>query len=67
VRLKSEVPARPGRGARKLAVGRGELGQKKGDKRRSGVAPVSSSTLGVVAGEVSGLGMVGRPGERMTN
>jgi hypothetical protein len=31
---KGEVAARPGRGARILAVGRGELGQKKRDKRR---------------------------------
>jgi hypothetical protein len=56
-----------GRGARGLAVERGELGQKEGDKMRGGAAPVSPDTRVSVAGEVTDAGVLGRLGARTPN
>jgi hypothetical protein len=57
----------PRRGARCLAVERGEDGQQEMDKKESGAAPEGSQGLGGVAGERTGQGEVGRLGETRPN
>jgi hypothetical protein len=57
----------PRRGARCLAVERGEDGQQEMDKKGSGAAPEGSQGLGGVAGERTGQGEVGRLGETRPN